>query len=117
MSHYHIELNLIGSYSNQFNWVIQIDDIQIQTLICVIQLGLILYGNGTCHNFHHRHHRNIFRWTKTFSIYTNRMIDHQDHCSQNPPVTPSSIWWQPIKTKSEPLDAATSVIVFFCLEL
>ena len=41
-----ISLNLIGSYPYQLSQ--PIDDIQILTLICVTQLGSILYGNETC---------------------------------------------------------------------
>ena len=47
-----IFLNLIESYSNQLNWVSPIDDIQIQTFVCVTQLGSVLYDNGICHDLH-----------------------------------------------------------------
>ena len=82
------------------------------------QLGSVLYDNGICHDFHHRHHRNFFRWIKSLLIQTTRMIDHLNYsnCFQNPSVIPSSIWWQSIKTKSKPLDEATYVIGFFYLE-
>ena len=43
-----ISLNLIESHSDQLNWISLIDDHQIQTLVCVTQLGSILYGNETC---------------------------------------------------------------------
>ena len=114
-----ISLNLIESHSDQLNQISSIDDHQIQTLVCVTQLGSVLYGNGICHDLYHRHHRNSFRWIRTLLIRTARMIDHLNHsnCSQNPLVTSSSIWWQPIKTESDPLDIATCVIGFFYLEL
>ena len=113
-----ISLNLIESHSDQLNQISSIDDHQIQTLVCVTQLGSVLYGNGICHDLYHRHHRNSFRWIRTLLIRTARMIDHLNHsnCSQNPPVTPSSIWWQPIRAECEPLGAATCVIKFFYLE-
>ena len=114
-----IFLNLIESNSNQLNWVSPIDDIQIKILICVIQLGLVLYGNEIYHDLYHRHHRNTFRWIRIFLIQTTSMIDHPNHsnCSQNPPMTPSSIWWQPIRTESESLSVVTYVIKFLYLEL
>ena len=113
-----IFLNLIESYSNQLNWISPIDDIQIQTLVYVIQLDLVLYGNGIYHDLYHRHHRNTFRWIRTFLIQTTRMIDHPNHsnCSQNSAVTPSSIWWQSIKTENESLGVVTYVIKFLYLE-
>ena len=113
-----ISLNLTESNPNQLNLISLIDDIQIQTLVCVIQLGSVLYVNGICSDLHHQHHRNSIRWIRTLLILTARMIDHLNHsnCSQNPPVTPSSIWWQSIKTENEPLGAATCVIKFFYLE-
>ena len=112
-----IFLKLIESNSNQLNWISPIDDIQIQILIYVTQLSLILYDNEICHDLHHQHHRNTFRWIRTFLIQTTRMINYLNHsnCSQNPLVIPSSIWWQPIKTEKEPLGAATYVIKFFYL--
>ena len=113
-----IFLNLIKFNSNQLNWINPIDDIQIQTLICVIQLGFIPYGNEICRDLYHRHHRNTFRWIRTFLIQTTSMIDHPNHsnCSQNPPVIPSSIWWQPIRAECEPLGVVTCVIKSFYLE-
>ena len=104
-----ISLNLIEAYSNQLNWINLIDDIQIQTLLCVIQLDSVLYDNGICRDFYHRHYRNIFRWIRIFLIHTIRMIDHQNHsnCSQNQSIMPSSIWRKSIKTKSEHLGVAT----------
>ena len=113
-----ISLNLIESYSNQLNYINSIDDIQIQTLVCVTQLGSVPYGNEICRDLYHRHHQNSFRWTRTFLILTIRTIDHLNHsnCSHNPPVTPSSIWWQSIRTEGEPLGAATCVIKYFYLE-
>ena len=48
-----ISLNLIEFYSNQLNWVNLIDDIQIQILICMIQLGSVLYGNRIYRDLYH----------------------------------------------------------------
>ena len=110
-----IFLNLIESHSDQLNWISSIDDHQIQILICVTQLGSVLYGNGICHDLYHRHHWNSFRWIRTLLIQTARMIDYLNHsnCSQNPPMTPSSIWWQSIRAECESLGVATCVIKFF----
>ena len=59
-----------------------------------------------------------FDGSELILIHTTRMIDHPNHynCSQNPPVTPSSIWWQSIRTESKPLGVVTYVIRFLYLE-
>ena len=108
-------LNLIGSNPNQSNQISSIDDIRTWTLFCVTQLDSIPYGNEICCDLYHRYHRNIFRWTRTLLIHLIRIIDHRDNSnwSQNLPVIPSSMWWQPTRTKYEPLDAANYVIGFF----